>query len=423
MGKKSNSQIRKLGDNIRKNIDNTPENLFKELEEYRVSYKGSISRMFELLYESAKKIRHDSITTYRIKRIESILSKLNRYPKMDLDRMWDIAGCRCVFSSEKNVYKLLNTLEDKVVIRKKNDYYTNPQETGYKSIHIYISEIDRQSRPIELQIRTRNDHNWATLVEIIDLLYGKHIKEGQKDKDFERFHKLMSYSKSLKKDEKSELINLVHKHQIFNRLYSVFAQNYLNVRMQWLNLNKGKHDHFYIIEVKDNSQPIISAYSSFNKAEKDYFEKFIASKGSNIVLTYLPQTNFQNIEIAYANYTLTTHTFIDDYFRLISDVCVNLIEDLSIRNFYKSYCHFISSFQENRKNIINEISTINSFGVKNPEKIKYWRRDIRKRVDRRMIQIKNMMKKIEQAKPKKGLNLMIFKFYAWRIDRKQESIK
>ena len=45
------------------------------------------------------------------------------------------------------------------------------KDSGYRSIHIYVKDHQTQ-KPIEIQIRNKEQHNWATLVEIVDLLYG-----------------------------------------------------------------------------------------------------------------------------------------------------------------------------------------------------------------------------------------------------------
>ena len=114
--KLSKTQIRKLGDRLRKDIYNPTDEDLLHLEEYRSSFKTVIPSIFRRVFELSRQIRHDSITTYRIKRIESILSKLHRFDgttaeKIELDRMWDIVGCRVIMNSKIKVYQLFELLE------------------------------------------------------------------------------------------------------------------------------------------------------------------------------------------------------------------------------------------------------------------------------------------------------------------------
>ncbi len=69
------SQVNKLGKALRKKIQagETPEiELLENLQQYRTSFKEDISAVFEKISDIAKNARKDSITSFRIKRIESI---------------------------------------------------------------------------------------------------------------------------------------------------------------------------------------------------------------------------------------------------------------------------------------------------------------------------------------------------------------
>src|SRR5688572_32983477 len=104
------NQTDKVGDRIRQEtiID---DRTLEQLQLYRISFKDSLSKIFNILCESTKQISSDNLVTYRIKRIESIVSKLKRFPDMKLSRMADIGGCRCILRSDKEVYKLKKIIE------------------------------------------------------------------------------------------------------------------------------------------------------------------------------------------------------------------------------------------------------------------------------------------------------------------------
>ncbi len=422
----SKTQIRKLGDRIRSEISTGLDHVapadIEMLEEYRVSYKEYISSIFNKLYKESKGIRHDSITTYRLKRIESIIRKLSRYPKMELDRMSDVAGCRCILNNEDRVYKLRDLIHEKFHVSKENNYYKNPVASGYKSIHLYITESKADKWPVEIQLRTKTDHNWATLVEIIDQLYEKSLKEGENDPQFDKFFLLMSRLKSLNMEERDELIKLTHELSVFENLYSVFVQNYLRVRINWLKVKKPKDHHFFVIEVRGD-QPEILSFKSFSEAEKRYFEKFRADSGSNIVLTYLPQSNFDNLEAAYSNYTLTTHTFIDDYFRLLSDVISHSIQGEKYKQFYNHYSHAQKNLYSNFLNIERESLAIQDVSENDRSKAKHWKKDFEKRIKRRSEQLNKISREIQKFRPTSGLRRWVFSYYVWRINMREERFR
>ena len=184
-------EINRLGDKIRSEYPNVEEETLSLLEDYRKSYKDSLASIFNLLCRLKSQVGINTIITYRIKRFESIINKLDRFPKMQFSRMWDIGGCRCIVGNNMQVYKLKKLIEKNLIIRKENDYIENPQEDGYESLHLYVS-LPNDNNIIELQIRNQDNHNWATLVEISDLLYDAGIKEYGKNKELYKFHQLLS---------------------------------------------------------------------------------------------------------------------------------------------------------------------------------------------------------------------------------------
>lgn len=179
----TNKEINKLGVRIGNVKDITQEDLL-QLQEYRKSFQEPLARVFSCILKEARKIDKKAIVTYRIKRIDTIIEKVKRFRNnpngsMQLSRMWDIAGCRCILdtSDTNKLYELLQRIQleypDNVKI---NDYVLSPKESGYRSIHIYVQDEKTQKR-IEIQLRNKNQHNWATLVEILDLLYEQTNKE------------------------------------------------------------------------------------------------------------------------------------------------------------------------------------------------------------------------------------------------------
>lgn len=135
--------IDKLGTRIGNSVKVSSEDLDK-LQEFRQTYKEPISHVFNYVLEVTRKIDKQCIVTYRIKRIDTIVEKLRRFKdnpngEMKLSRMWDIAGCRCIFNTSDTgkLYQLLNIISTNYGPScKLNDYVENPKPSGYRSIHI-----------------------------------------------------------------------------------------------------------------------------------------------------------------------------------------------------------------------------------------------------------------------------------------------
>lgn len=115
--KYSNSDYKRLGDRIRKDVTNILESDYEMLQHLRTSYKTPLSIIFKNIEQLAHKVDSNCVCTYRIKRIESIISKLIRFPEMQINRAEDIAGCRCILSNEQQVYDLYNRILKKIFSR------------------------------------------------------------------------------------------------------------------------------------------------------------------------------------------------------------------------------------------------------------------------------------------------------------------
>lgn len=70
----SNKEYKKLGDRIRKNIENISEYDYEMLQYLRLSYKEPMSIIFNSIKSIAHKVDSNCVCTCRIKRIESIIS-------------------------------------------------------------------------------------------------------------------------------------------------------------------------------------------------------------------------------------------------------------------------------------------------------------------------------------------------------------
>ncbi|MBO5613512.1 MAG: RelA/SpoT domain-containing protein [Prevotella sp.] len=355
-------EIDRLGQKIGASAEVSQEDLNK-LQEFRQTFQEPISNVFNFVLSVARKVDKQSIVTYRIKRIDTIVEKLRRFHenpngKMNLSRMWDIAGCRCILntSDEDKLYRLLDRIQKEYGKDCKiKDYVAEQKTSGYRSIHIYVKDKQTQ-KPIEIQIRNKEQHNWATLVEIVDLLYGTKNKERGAESQLGRFLYLYSKAEDLTNEEFSEMIKIERRVKVFEKMSNVLTRNYLNIRRQWLK-QKTKGSYFVITANKKGSE--IVSFPTFKEAETTYYDKYLANSDSNIVLTHLRMPDFNQISMAYSNYVLAMHAFFDDYRLLVSRKVISCIKDGSYFKFFKYFGIYTSNVRCHFENLTLEIQSIN----------------------------------------------------------------
>ena len=123
------------------------------------------------------------VVAQRHKRKRTIVDKLNRYPKMRLNRMDDVAGCRLIFDTIDELHAFRESFHGARFNHKlrnvpdKYDYISHPKSSGYRGIHdIYeynstlMAGRDYKGLLLEVQYRTFPQHAWATCVELVGFL-------------------------------------------------------------------------------------------------------------------------------------------------------------------------------------------------------------------------------------------------------------
>lgn len=96
------------------------------------------------------------------------------------------------------VAKIVN--ESPHTLKREDSYMDAPRASGYRSHHIVFafeprhkSESSYEGRLIEMQIRSRLQHSWATAVEAVGLYRGENLKAGVGNEDWLRLFELMSF--------------------------------------------------------------------------------------------------------------------------------------------------------------------------------------------------------------------------------------
>ena len=291
-----------------------------------------------------------SLVAQRLKRSTSIINKLRREyegrkPTMNLSQMQDIAGCRAIVKdveTAKNIYNnyyLKGNLKHKRVGKK--DYITFPKKDGYRSLHIiyeYKSDkgkTDYNGLRVEVQIRSKLQHLWATAVETVDFFTRQAIKFNEGIPDWAEFFRLVSsafainencpvvegttsnekelYSKIKKKEKELEVI---HRMEGWTHAMKFFNEEVRNKM-------KGKAK-FFLLELdilgeklsvkaytQKQEQQAINDYSNLEKRHKGRTDYDVVLVGADTT---------KDLEKAYPNYFVDTREFITELEKFIKKV-------------------------------------------------------------------------------------------------------
>lgn len=165
------------------------------LANWRACHGYPINTFRATLNQRLGAIDREAIIAQRLKRAPSVILKLQRFPTMKLAQMQDIGGLRAVVGSIARVRKLETKYREhsfQHTLISSKDYINSPKSDGYRSIHlVYRYENDRAPQYngllLELQLRTRLQHAWATAVETMGTFLGQALKSGQGEREWREF--------------------------------------------------------------------------------------------------------------------------------------------------------------------------------------------------------------------------------------------
>jgi hypothetical protein len=175
------------------------ESAFEVVGNWRACHAFLLNTFQAGLRNRARQLGGFPLIAQRTKRLASIVAKLERFPTMTLSQMQDIGGCRAAVTNVQKVRQLGELYVSgnlKHELHTVDDYIARPQDTGYRGIHlIYRYRSDKNTRynglKIEMQLRSRMQHAWATAVETVDFFTRSALKASQGPRQWHRFFALM----------------------------------------------------------------------------------------------------------------------------------------------------------------------------------------------------------------------------------------
>lgn len=281
-------------------------------------------------------LRKNKISIYsvsrRLKRISSILNKLDRNPQSRLGTMQDIGGLRIVvpsMSALRKAYDVISyNIPDNFELTKDPINYIKEPKTisGYRSIHFvfkYHSENeDLDGMKIELQLRTKLQHSWAMAVETAELITGTALKSSQGEEEWQIFFKIVSSLYAIR-----EQTPILYEHQekgetmksLMKQLYQLNKKSNFNDTLKALSLTnsfarrENYNDGYYILSINFSTQSLtIKSFPKENEnaasALYSRLEKSIEGSKNAVVLVSVPK--MQQLQEAYPSYFLDTGEFL-----------------------------------------------------------------------------------------------------------------
>jgi putative GTP pyrophosphokinase len=116
-----------------------------------------------------------------------MILKLKRFSGMQLARMQDIGRLRAVVNTVSQAGKLetaYRTASFQHELLTVKSYIDHPKEDGYRRIHLIYRYRNSRAREydalsLEIQMRTKLQHAWATAVETMGTFLGQALKSGE----------------------------------------------------------------------------------------------------------------------------------------------------------------------------------------------------------------------------------------------------
>lgn len=320
---------------------NEVDDAIKIIDDWRTLHLIALDKLQGHIVSALKKNNIRFSVSHRLKRISSILNKLDRNPKSGLGTMQDIGGFRIIVPSmgvlNKAFEVIVNNTPDNFEFTKDPmNYIGSPKPiSGYRSIHFiyrfHSTDPDIDGMKIELQLRTKLQHSWAMAVETAELVTGTALKSSQGDESWIYFFKIVSSLFAIKESspilkEHSDL-NYDMK-ELMLKLYSLNKKNHFNDTLKALRVSntiakkENYKNGYYILYIDFSKQRVrIFAFPKEQevKASDLYYkiEKSAEVTKNAVVLVSVPK--MQQLQEAYPSYFLDTSDFLNAIDKMIDN--------------------------------------------------------------------------------------------------------
>ncbi|WP_437194192.1 RelA/SpoT domain-containing protein [Planctomicrobium sp. SH527] len=320
---------------------------FSVVENWRLCHGYAINTFQATLRGRSAMVCSSAIVAQRLKRFPTIIDKLRRQKGMQLARMQDIGGLRAIVTNVKQVKKLrdnyVNCKSKKFLheLVKEQDYVSNPKKSGYRGVHLIYRYKNQQSPQydgllLELQIRSRLQHAWATAVETIGVISDMSLKSGQGSSEWLDFFAIVSSAfADMEKTPKLQAhqdmsIEKIHE-EIRTRAASLKVVEKLHaisvVAEQISRRSRRAAGEFHLIVLSPNSDENTKASvqiwgfhkEEFQRANIEYSKierEILNTPGDTRMAVLVSAGSLADLKKAYPNFFLDVHSFLSHIRRI-----------------------------------------------------------------------------------------------------------
>ncbi|HEV3154721.1 MAG TPA: RelA/SpoT domain-containing protein [Candidatus Baltobacteraceae bacterium] len=336
--------VNKAGDRLRRSVADDDD--LGIINNWRAAHAFPLVTFRVTLASRAKAVDSKVIISQRLKRLSSIALKLNRFRNLRLWDIQDIGGCRAVLSSERRARRLFETYCKsgdtlKHVLLWHKNYVDDPKDSGYRGFHLIYGYRGKNPQyddlRIEIQIRSKLQHAWATAVETVDIFTGQALKSSVGKPEWDDFFRLMASFIARRERkacvpntpqsltelrsriaERAASLNVVDRMRHFRQI----AEQFDTEQIQRIT---GKHPGYFLLQVRPTERLIrITAFrdKDLTLAEQQYLdtERDILTEKSDADAVLVKVDKFINLRKAYPNYYGDTDFFLSIVRDAIGDI-------------------------------------------------------------------------------------------------------
>lgn len=301
------------------------------------NWRSAHAYPLQVITSNLRRNNKNAIVVQRLKRLDSIMGKLARYPNMSLYRMGDLGGCRVIVDSIDDVYKSVERYKNsriRHVLKRETDYIQNPKASGYRSYHLIYQfhsdtkETYNKNMLIEIQFRTKLQHIWATAIEMMGIFTKTSLKSSMGDENILRFFILVSsvFAKientPICPDTSNDYNELIEEiKEIDNKIHIVRTLSHLNVLIESskeMRTNTNKKIAYYVL-VQNYKEGTVSIYpfsaNQIGLATATYSQLEERAIGDTVLVS---ASSIDALKTAYPNYFTDISKFTEIMKRILA---------------------------------------------------------------------------------------------------------
>lgn len=325
----SRGEIDRAGIALRRDIEGNFLEYFQAyyvMDNWRASHAFPLNTLQVSLRRRSKLIDPEADVVQRMKRAPSVIAKLKKEPEMRLSRMQDLGGCRSIISTSEDVYRLREVYResrDRHDLANEKDYIASPRGSGYRGIHlIYKYQSDRtiefNNHRIEIQLRSRVQHAWATAVEIAGIYVRSPLKSSIGPQEWLEFFQYASSAFAFLEgttplhcdlDSKAIFLKL---QRLEKEIGAINKLESFSVAHQAIRKAKRKSDTHFILRLDLGERKL--TWEPFNRlgpASERYAELEKSTVNDPLIdVVLVSAENIESVADAYPNYFADTREFV-----------------------------------------------------------------------------------------------------------------